>query len=92
LWGLRFQGQFTKCPLGRLPNYQGKWTGDMITEKSAEQLAKEDLVRQALDLATKTVADLRGNPLYMKAWGKALKKLRELKPDAVFNRSLSQER
>ena len=56
------------------------------------ELERRDAAREALHLATKTIADLRGNPLYMKAWGKALKKLRELNPDALFNRSLSQER
>lgn len=47
--------------------------------KSPEQLAKEDLVRQTLEEAASRLETRAGNEIYTKAWRAAAKFIRSLK-------------
>ena len=48
----------------------------MITPKSPEQLAREDLIRQTLELAARRIEKLDGNPTYRQAWKIACRAIR----------------
>ena len=52
----------------------------MILEKTAEQLIREDVERQALEQAAKRLETEHGNSLYMKAWAKGARLIRDMKP------------
>jgi hypothetical protein len=52
-----------------------------IIEKSPEQLAREDLIRQTLELAAKRIEKESGNPTYMRAWELAARMVRGLLGD-----------
>jgi hypothetical protein len=52
-----------------------------IIEKSPEQLAREDLIRQTLGAAAKRIERESGNSTYMRAWEIAAKWVRELADD-----------
>lgn len=53
----------------------------MITEKSPEQLAREDLIRQTLEAAAKRIKKESGNSTYMRAWELAARMVLALIPD-----------
>lgn len=53
----------------------------MIIEKSAEQLAREDLIRQTLEAAASRIEKESGNATYMRAWEIAARMVRELFPE-----------
>jgi hypothetical protein len=49
-------------------------------EKSQEQLAREDIERQALESAAARLERESGNPVYVQAWKRAARILRGMKP------------
>jgi hypothetical protein len=51
---------------------------DMIIAKSAEQLAREDLIRQTLEAAARRLECLTGNPTYQQAWRIAARSIRSM--------------
>ena len=55
----------------------------MITEKSPEQLAREDIIRQTLEAAAKRIEGQSGNPTYRQAWKLAIRAIMSLKPGSV---------
>lgn len=52
-----------------------------IIEKTPEQLAREDLIRQTLEAAAKRIEKESANPTYMRAWELAARMVRSLLPD-----------
>ena len=50
----------------------------MITPKSPDQLAREDLIRQTLEAAAKRIEKLDGNPTYKQAWRLAARSIRSM--------------
>jgi hypothetical protein len=50
-----------------------------MSEKTVDQLQREDVERQALEEAARRIESLAGNELYRKAWAKAAKAVRALK-------------
>jgi hypothetical protein len=50
----------------------------MITNKSPEQLAKEDLIRQTLEAAASRVEQRSGNSTYVRAWTLAAIEIRKM--------------
>jgi hypothetical protein len=50
----------------------------MIIAKSAEQLAREDLIRQTLEAAARRLECLTGNPTYQQAWRIAARSIRSM--------------
>lgn len=50
----------------------------MIIEKPLEQLAKEDLIRQALEAAARRIEGLDGNQTYQQAWKIAARSIRSM--------------
>lgn len=52
---------------------------DVIT-KTAEQLAREDIERQALEAAARKLESLNGNEVYSRAWKRAAETVRSMKP------------
>ena len=50
----------------------------MITPKSPEQLAREDLIRQTLESAAKRLEAENGNETYRTAWKRGAKLIRAL--------------
>ena len=57
----------------------------MITQKSLEQLAHEDLVRQILEAAAKRVESLDGNPTYQQAWKIAARSIRSISINGEYS-------
>ena len=53
----------------------------VTVEKTSQQLERESIERQALEAAAKRVEGYHGNPVYRKAWEKAAKIIRAMKPD-----------
>jgi hypothetical protein len=53
---------------------------EAIKPKPAEQLEREDIARQALETAAKTLEGQATNPMYEKAWRAAARLVRSLKP------------
>lgn len=53
----------------------------MITTKSPDQLAREDLIRQTLEAAAKRIEAIGGNDLYVRAYQKAAEQIRLMTPD-----------
>lgn len=51
----------------------------MLIEKSPEQLEREDIARQALETAARTLEQRAGNEIYQRAWRAAAKVVRSLK-------------
>jgi hypothetical protein len=51
-----------------------------IFTKTAEQLVREDVERQALEAAASKVELLSGNSTYTQAWKTAAKLIRSMKP------------
>ena len=49
--------------------------------KTADQLERESVERQALEVAAKRIEAEAGNPVYMTAWKRAARIIRSLKPD-----------
>ncbi len=52
----------------------------MTSEKTVEQLQREDLERQVLEAAAKRIEALRGSEVYERAWKRAVEIIRSLKP------------
>lgn len=50
----------------------------MITTKSPDQLAREDLIRQTLEAAAKRLECIHGNKTYKRAWQIAAREIRDL--------------
>jgi hypothetical protein len=50
----------------------------MITQKSIEQLEREDLIRQTLEAAARRLEGLTGNPTYQQAWKIAARSIRSM--------------
>jgi len=53
----------------------------MIILKPAEQLAREDLIRQTLEAAARRLECLTGNPTYQQAWRIASRAIRSMPLD-----------
>jgi len=49
--------------------------------KTAEQLAREDVERQTLEAAAQRIEQENGNEIYRLAWKKAVRIIREMKPN-----------
>ncbi len=52
--------------------------GVMITTKSPDQLAREDLIRQTLEAAASAIESKHGNSTYERAWAIAAREIRLL--------------
>ncbi len=48
--------------------------------KAPDQLAREEVERQTLELAAKRLEQEHGNPTYMQAWARAIRIIRAMKP------------
>ncbi len=51
----------------------------LTSHHTPEQLERDRIFRAALEEAARTIDNLSGNDLYIKAWKKAAKAVRELK-------------
>lgn len=51
-----------------------------VIPKTFEQLAREDVERQALEAAARKIEALSGNEIYQRAWRKAAHVIRSEKP------------
>lgn len=54
---------------------------EMTTDKTPEQLAREDIERRALEKAACITESLQGNPTYSQAWRLAARAIRGAKPN-----------
>lgn len=52
---------------------------DVLT-KTAEQLAREDVERQALEAAARKIEGMAGSEVYQRAWKRASEIVRSMKP------------
>ncbi len=50
-----------------------------LIDKTPEQLEREDIARQALETAARTLEQRAGNEIYQRAWRAAAKVVRSLK-------------
>jgi hypothetical protein len=55
----------------------------MITEKTSEELSRENIIRQTLEAAAKRVEEQKGNPTYRQAWKIAIRAILGLRPELV---------
>ena len=52
----------------------------IMFEKTPAQLEREEIERQALEKAAKSLEDQAGNTIYLQAWKRAARIVRSLKP------------
>jgi len=50
----------------------------MITTKSPDQLAREDLIRQVIEAVARRIEGLDGNSTYQQAWKIAARSIRSM--------------
>lgn len=55
-------------------------TLDKVAGKTHEQLVRDEIIREALELAARELERLSGSSTYEKAWKKGAKFIRGLKP------------
>lgn len=54
--------------------------GGMTIDKTADELAIDEIRRKALEAAATELERLAGSPAYMQAWKRAIKLIRAMKP------------